>query len=107
MGGVRAAWAAMGVSVAAVIVGPAALTLSAPPGPPGSPVVVVAPPWDDPVDAALAAGGRIIALGEAPLATLAVFDSPDFARRLRAAGAFAADGAALAALCGVSSDDQF
>ncbi|SDZ98774.1 hypothetical protein [Rubrimonas cliftonensis] len=105
MNGIRAACASIGFTLATVVVGPAALALSAPLGPVGGPVLVIAPPWLDAAAAAEAAGGRIIALREAPLATLAVFGSPDFAPRLRAAGAFAANGLVVAELCGVETDD--
>ncbi len=78
--------------------GPVAL-LMAGPARAGQPALVVAPPWGLGADGIIAAaGGRAIGPVAAPLARLAVLDSPG---RARAAGAWAVlDAGALASLCG-------
>ena len=99
-----------GLGLIAGLGGPAAALEAA--GAPGTasdpasaaaPVLAVAPPWID-LDAAIArAGGRAVSPAPAPMAALAVGPGPDFARRLKAAGAWMVlDGRRLADLCGVS-----
>jgi hypothetical protein len=84
-----------------VCFGPAALALSGGAVEPGAPVLVLAAPWRDPAALVEAAGGRVIALAEAPLATLGVF--PDAAALERVgARAWAVDGRRVAAFCGVA-----
>jgi len=95
-----------GLGLIAGLGGPtAALVAAGAPDPASAaaPVLAVAPPWID-LDAAIArAGGRAISPAPAPLAALAVGPGPDFARRLKAAGAWMVlDGRRLADLCGVS-----
>lgn len=81
-----------------VLAGPAAL-FAAPPASSGRPVLVIAP---NPEAVVSGAGGRPVALGRAPLGTLAASAAPDFVSRLRKNGAwFVLDGRALAAICGV------
>lgn len=89
--------AALGV----VALAPAALTLRAPAA--GAPALVIAAPWADAEAVAQAAGGSVIALTRAPMATLAVFPDDSSVAAAHAAGAWlVADGAAVAALCGVN-----
>jgi hypothetical protein len=100
--GAAAAIIALGVAI--TLLGPAALALGGSAGRAGAPTLVIAPPWVSPAAAAREAGGRPIGPTEAPLATLAVFDGPGLAARLRRAGAwFALDGAAVARWCGVDA----
>lgn len=69
----------------------------------GRPVLVLLSPWTDADTIVRSAGGQIIGPLSAPFATLAYSQEPDFAARLRAAGAVAVrDGQQLAKLCGVA-----
>jgi hypothetical protein len=82
--------------------GPAALALSGGSVEPGAPVLVLTAPWRDAAGLVEAAGGRVIALDDAPLATLGVF--PDAAALGRVQDlALALDGRRAAALCGVDA----
>ena len=83
----------------ALCAGPAAV-LAAPPRA-GAPRLVILPPWGD-GDAILArAGADVIGPARAPLWALVAPD-PGVAARLRADGAWVADGGALASFCGGS-----
>ena len=69
----------------------------------GRPVLVLLSPWADADAVVRSAGGQVIGPLSAPFATLAYSQDPDFAAKLRAAGAFAVrDGQQLAKLCGVA-----
>ena len=66
-------------------------------------LLVLTPPWRDSLSIVEQAGGRAIGVGSGPFGRFATGVDPDFATRLRAAGAWAVvDAEALAALCGVS-----
>lgn len=54
----------------------------------GRPVVLVAPPWTDPVRAVARAGGSILRGTTLPWIVVAVSEEADFAARLRGAGAW-------------------
>lgn len=68
----------------------------------GAPVLVVVPPWQDAAGIVAGAGGGLIGPLRTPVAVLAAPGGPDFAARLRAAGALGVlDGRAAARICGV------
>lgn len=75
------------------------LGASAPPG--GDVVAVVVPPWRTAEAVVAAAGGVLLPVAGAPLSVEAASADPDFAARLRAAGAWAVLSAdATSFLCG-------
>lgn len=87
-----------------ILMAPLMLVLDSPPRP-GRPVLVIVPPWRDPEQVLIAAGGWPAAPVRAPLAALA--SAPDgvdlgrFVARLRRQGAaMVLDAGRLANLCG-------
>lgn len=86
-----------------VLVGPAALALGGGRAEPGAPVLVVTAPWADPAAAVRAAGGRVIALVDAPMATLGLFPDAASLARARREGSWLFDGRRAAALCGADA----
>ena len=71
---------------------------------PGGIALVIAPPWVATEAIVDAAGGRAVGPVSVPLGMLAQSDTPDFADKLRKAGAwFVADGRPVALLCGVAA----
>lgn len=88
----------------AILTAPLMLVLDSPPRP-GRPVLVIVPPWRDPEQVLIAAGGWPGAPVRAPLAALASapegIDPGRFAARLRGQGAAVViDAGRLANLCG-------
>ena len=65
------------------------LSLGAEGPPDGSTLAVVVPPWRDAGAVVAAAGGVLLPVASAPLSVQAAGPEPDFAARLRAAGAWA------------------
>ena len=64
--------------------------LGAPMGEPDRPVAALFPPWWEPgrsLGAAVAAGGAVLGLGRLPGLIVTQSSAPDFAERLRSAGA--------------------
>ena len=94
---IHLAWV-MGLGLA--LAGPVLPLLSLPTGK-GALVLVVTPPWTHPIAVIEAAGGRPVGPDRSVLGYFATSDGPDFAVRLRAAGAWAVlDGNAVSSLCG-------
>ena len=90
--------------LAVVLSGPLFALAGARPDPTSVLLVVVSPAGPGAVDVIRAAGGVPIGPNRAPLASLAAPAAPDFALRLRDAGAWLVlDGQRLAAICGVSA----
>lgn len=84
----------------AALSGPAAALSAARPVGDG-PYLVVIPPWRAPEAVIRHAGGWPIGPTDAPLATLATGDGPDFLARLRSAGAWLVlDQAKMSWICG-------
>lgn len=99
---VLAQTAMLAALVGVVALGPAALALSGGTVAQGAPVLVLAAPWRDAAAIIEAAGGRVIALADAPLATLGVAPDEAALARLRAE-AWVLDGRRAAAFCGVDA----
>jgi hypothetical protein len=96
--------AVLGACLLAVMLGPAAVALSGPRDPAAAaPLLVIVPPWRDAGAVLTAVGGWAVGLEDAPLATLGTLPPGVPHDLLYRAGAWAVlDGAAVAALCGVS-----
>lgn len=83
----------------AALAGPMATLVTLRPKP-GEPVLALFWPWRDAERAVRDADGRMIGPVRAPMAVIAVGNSPDFADRLAAQGALAVfDGTSAALLC--------
>jgi hypothetical protein len=68
---------------------------------PGSPMLVVAPPWLNPSMLILSAGGQVIGPRSAAIASLGQSDDPGFSERLFRLGAWAVrDAQPLGLFCG-------
>lgn len=84
-----------------VIAAPVAVLFSTPVQE-GEVVLVVASPWDNPIDIIANAGGDFIGPETAPIAAFASSEAPELEARLMRAGAWAVlSGAKLSKLCGV------
>lgn len=89
------------MGVLCALVGPA-LALVSSPAVPGEPVLVLSLPWEQSAEGLIEqAGGSLLGPISAPLATLAMPESPDFLEKLKIGGAlWVLDGRRLAAICG-------
>lgn len=91
---------AWGLGLGLALMAPLLPLLSLPAGS-GALLLVIVPPWGAPLAVIADAGGRPVGPERSVLGYFATSDGPDFAARLRAAGAWAVlDGDAVSSLCG-------